>query len=289
MRDYTPDDERVAALTRMPGRADSRLRRLPGTVDLRLDLDGDDTWPVEDQETLNTSSVFAVLGLVEYLERRSTGRAVEASKLYLYQMTRKSLRVHEDVGVSLRSTFKALLRYGVPPQDLWPYETARVNVEPQDLSLVGFARDYESLLYVRVASHNAPGPTALNAVKSFLAGGFPVAFGFSVPHSLSTDPDIPYRPTFDSVRGGQAALALGYDDQHLSSAVGALLIRSSWGDTWGERGYGWLPYAYVEQRLAIDWWSLICPSWLQSGEFHNPSVFAPGNEWRERRTRREKS
>ena len=287
LRDFTPEDERIVTLTRVLG---GTVASAPATrlVDLRLDLDGDDTWPVEDQDGMNTSSAFAVLGMVEYLERRATGRAMEPSKLYLYQMARKILRLRDDTGVSLRSTFKAMTRFGVPPRDLWPYEPARVNMEPTDLCLTGYARDYEPIRYVQIAPYIASGEATLNAIKSFLAAGFPVAFGFSVPHSLSTNPDIPYRPTFDSVRGGQAALAFGYDDQHLSSAVGALLIRCSWGDGWGDHGYGWLPYAYVEQRLATDWWSIVNRSWLQSGEFRNPATFAPRSGWKERRGRREK-
>ncbi len=100
-----------------------------------------------------------------------------------------------------------------------------------------------------------------------------MAFGFSVPDSLSRDADVPFRPTFDAVRGGQAAIAIGYDNGRLNATVGALLIRCSWGEAWGEAGYGWLPYAFVEQRLAVDFWTIVKPAWLESGEFRNPLLF----------------
>ncbi|MHB8972113.1 MAG: C1 family peptidase [Pirellulaceae bacterium] len=273
MRDYRPEDEKIAFLTRSYGRADTPVHHLPIAIDLRLDLDGDDSWPVDDQETSNSSSAFAILGLAEYLERRATGRTIESSQLYLYQMARKLLQRRGDIGVDLRTTLKALVRYGVPPQTLWPYEKKRFEVDPQDLSLAGFAREFEAIYYVRLGAHNQSGQATLTTVKSFLAAGFPVAFGFSVPYSLSTDPDVPYRPTFDSVRGGQAVIAVGYDDQRLSSTLGALRIRSSWGETWGDCGYGWLPYVYVEQRLAADFWVILKEQWLQSGEFRNPMLF----------------
>ena len=61
----------------------------------------------------------------------------------------------------------------------------------------------------------------------------------------------------DQVQGGHAVVAIGYDDNRkIGKDKGAIKIRNSWGTQWGQNGYGWLPYSYIEAGLAEDFWSL---------------------------------
>jgi len=103
-------------------------------------------------------------------------------------------------------------------------------------------------------------------------------FGFTVYSSLSqaeTTGKIPYPTRGETVLGGHAVVAVGFDDNtrikntNLKGVetTGALLIRNSWGTGWGSSGYGWLPYEYVLKGLAIDWWSLLKNEWVDTGEF----------------------
>lgn len=241
----------------------SAPRRLPSNVDLREYL----TSPA-DQGSLNASTAFAVLSLVEYFEGRH-GRTLDGSPLFLYQMAMKLLRVSGNASVDLRTTFKALLRFGAPPDTFWPLRPGHIRLEPVDPFLFSFTREYAEIQYHRLDASD--GKKTLQVVRSYLASGFVIAFGFSVPKSLRGESDIEFRPQFEAIRGGQAVMAVGYDDRRrIASDTGALLFRNSWGPHWGEIGFGWLPYAFVATQAAADFWTILRPDWLTSGFFTRP-------------------
>jgi C1A family cysteine protease len=176
------------------------------------------------------------------------------------------------MAVGHRSTLKAAARCGIPPEDYWSYSPERLRQIP-DGFLYSFREDFRRLRYIRLDSRNSGGMKTLDTVRAFLAAGFPAVIGVPIPSSIGRAAEIPYRPTLDSILGGHSLVAVGYDDHWLSSARGALLVRNSWGRKWGDDGYGWLPYAYVERRLAIDFWTVMKPDWLKSGEFSRPAIF----------------
>jgi C1A family cysteine protease len=138
--------------------------------------------------------------------------------------------------------------------------------------MYSFAQAYQTVKYYR---HDPPGtkPTdALACVRRYLAAELPSMFGFTVYSSFPPVGDgkgeVPMPSSGDTVDGGHAVVAVGYDDnKKIGKAKGALLIRNSWGTAWGMQGYGWLPYDYVEIGLAEDFWSIV------QGEFVDTDLF----------------
>ena len=263
-RDYSPKTPQIKRLL-APLSIDEEPSRV-SKIDLR------EYFPdVDHQQRINCSCAHACIALVEYYQRLCCGRTTRLSRLFLYKTTRRLLGVSGNVSTGIRSTLTAMKSFGIPPERYWPYEESTLDNEP-DAFLYSFDEPYKSISYVRLDAPGKRGKTTLKTVKAFLAAGMPVAFGFSVPSSISQSADIPYRPRFDGVCGGQAVVAVGYDDERLRESRGALLIRNSWGRSWGEDGYGWLPYAYATRLLAADFWAILKPEWLASGEFRKPQL-----------------
>ena len=249
--------------------------QLPGEIDLRSDDEGVYFGTVEDQGSLDCSPVFAVLSLIEYFERKIHGRQFHGSRLFLHKVTRNLLRrpnsspgnTHSgmDLGVDLRSTFKALTIFGVPPSRYWPYSSENVDREPSQF-LYGLASQPSDLIYFRLDARNQSGSETWGILTSFLTAGFPVAFGFSMPSSVTEKPEIYYRGEFEAAAGGHAVVAVGFELHRFGTGQHALLIRNSWGRDWGDGGYGWLPSAFVANQLARDFWTCIDASWFLNDE-----------------------
>ncbi len=271
--DYTDQHPEVSTLlqTTAVGRAAGGPQTVPTRVDLRRWFSS-----IEDQGALGSCTANAAVALLEYFEKRASGVYIDASRLFVYKTERDLLGWTGDTGAYLRTAMEALVLFGAPPERFWPYDgrpassNTRYDVEPSAFCYA-FGASYQAIRYFRL---DGPGTTPMQAlanVKSYLAAGFPCIFGFPVypeydhplPGALIAYP----APTSRS-RGGHANVAAGYDDNlMIGNDKGALLVRNSWGASWGDAGYGWLSYKYVTQSLANDWWTMISAKWVNTGNF----------------------
>jgi len=201
---------------------------------------------------------------MEFLERKIYNTHTDISRLFTYYVTRiLEGTVDYDSGATIRNSVKSLVKYGTPRETKWPYNISNYKVNPST-DCYTEASTLQAITYVALYT--------LDDIKTALYGGLPVDFGFNVYDSIydSDTGPIPYPTSFEELLGGHAVLAVGYDDNKVitnhrtgATTTGALLIRNSWGTTWGSYGYGWLPYQYVLDGLADDFWCILTREYLE--------------------------
>lgn len=178
------------------------------------------------------------------------GVTLRPSRLFGYYVTRDVMgTVNADSGVSNREMLKAYARFGWCDESLWPYEPNRFKVKPpQEAYAQAETRKIDQ--YLRV-------PQQLDQMKACLAGGDPFIFGFTVFSSMETPEvartgNVPMPRQGDRRAGGHDVLIVDYSDEDK-----VFIFRNSWGEGWGTKGYGTIPYEYaLHPHLAGDFWTI---------------------------------
>ncbi|HWG97590.1 MAG TPA: C1 family peptidase [Nitrospira sp.] len=219
-------------------------KTLPPKVDLR-----DDCSPIEDQGQLGSCTANALVGNLEFLEKKAGHNPANLSRLFIYYNERAMEgTISEDAGAMIRDGVKSLVKWGVCTEKRWPYKINKFAKKPSP-SCYKQAGDYQVTSYHRIIG--------LQQMKQCLAEGYPFVFGFSVyeafesPHVAKTGQLNVPKPG-EKQLGGHAVMAVGYDE-----SVRRMLVRNSWGTDWGIQGYFTMPYDYISNdNLADDFWTL---------------------------------
>ncbi len=149
----------------------------------------------------------------------------------------------------IRDGIKSVATTGYCPEPDWPYDVKAFTTQPPAAAFTD-AASHKIVSYQRVARD-------LGQMKGCLAAGYPFVFGFSVYESFESaavarSGNVPMPAPKESLLGGHAVVAVGYDD-----GPGTFLVRNSWGPVWGLAGYFTMPYAYLMHRgLASDFWTI---------------------------------
>jgi len=292
-RDYTPDSTDIQLEFKKAELAKKSMRRVKDTASVNADklpLTVDQSkfcTPIENQGNIGSCTANAGAGLYEYMEMRATGKFLDASRLFLYKATRLLMGQEGigDSGAYIRTTLKAIRMFGLPPEELYPYtdDPKKFDAYPQ-AHVWTAGQNYKSVKQMRL-DFSKDAELNINRIKEYVAKGFASEIGFTVFSSYSQAEKnggvFPYPYGNENIEGGHAVLIVGYDDNKVSTNIkdptnkelkGAFKIRNSWGTTWGDQGYGWIPYDYFRLKsngdvLADDVWTITKFDWLETGAF----------------------
>lgn len=226
------------------------LAPLPASVDLRHLCS-----PVRDQGQLGSCTGFAIaVGLREFWQIKLGASLVPMAPLFLYYEERAlEHTVNRDSGAQPRDGMKVLANTGCSPEKDDPYQVTAFKKKPIPLALKD-AANFKIAAYHRL--------TTLNDIQTCLAGGSGVVLGFVVYESFESQAvaqtgRMPMPASGEATIGGHAVFACGYQTDPGTAGGGYLIVKNSWGTTWGDQGYFYMPFAYVTPKLVTDVWTAL--------------------------------
>jgi len=230
---------------------------LPTKVDLRPQCP-----PVYDQGQLGSCTANAIAGAIEFDQKKQKIPEYTPSRLFIYYIERvlEGTSPSVDSGAQIRDGIKSVAAQGACKETTWPYSDQ--NTDPNPCPNCEFAKKPPANCFSEAKLHKIKvyqrlNSAVVNTLKGCLAAGNPFVFGFTVYESFESQQVadsgiLPMPGPQERVVGGHAVMAVGYDD-----STQYFIIRNSWGDSWGQKGYFMMPYGYItNSNLADDFWTI---------------------------------
>ncbi len=199
---------------------------------------------------MESCTANGIAGAIEFDQRKQGSKEFEPSRLFIWYNERVNEgTVSQDVGAQVRDGIKSVATLGAPPETDWPYDPQKFAAKPPPAAYADAKLDIVSS-YARVVQN-------LAQMQGCLAEGYPFVFGFAVYESFESEAVaqtgiVPMPASGEAVVGGHCVVAVGYDDTKR-----VFIIRNSWGEEWGIKGYCLMPYEYLlNPNLANDFWTI---------------------------------
>ncbi|MFI5340529.1 MAG: C1 family peptidase [Candidatus Methylomirabilales bacterium] len=187
---------------------------------------------------------LALATALEFQIAKATHQDHQISARYIYYAARQASGTTEfDSGAVIADAIRVLSKKGAVEDDIWPYVAGQYAAKPPAA--------VENAKRFRIT--DAKAVSGLDAVKSALIQNGPVVAGITMYQSAMTPATsktgvIPLPASKEQIVGGHAIVIVGYDDKQKR-----LKFVNSWGSSWGEHGFGYLPYEYAEKYMSEAW------------------------------------
>lgn len=208
-----------------------------------------DDWPkIYNQGNIGSCTANAFCSCFKYL---CENKNFEPSRLYVYYKERVLENPYgpiTDVGAIVTDAYNWVAQNGVCSELYWPYDESKVNEAPPALcDDAAKGHTVGSLFQIKMDAdlHNTlawclvqkkPIMLAFGVYKSFSNVGKDGVVPIPNPNRYN-DPD----DTMDPFYGGHEVVIIGFDnDKKLYT------VANSWGEDWGDSGFFYLPYAFID-------------------------------------------
>jgi len=211
--------------------------------------------PIKNQGNLGSCVGFAVCSLKEWQEVKEKKEKYikgenkikqtifrDLSEQWLYYKCKEIDPWPNEEGTSIRCAMKILQENGVPIENAWPYND----------SVVGSPQKWSTITSTWCKIKNYKRVNTKEELKQALINEGPVVAGilcFMDIFYVNSNGIVPDPINDKEYIGGHAICIVGYND-----ATQRFKFKNSWSEKWGEKGYGYLSYNYID-KYAMDMWS----------------------------------
>lgn len=196
---------------------------------------------IKDQGQIGACTVFSIASIYEYILKKNSQEENDLSESFVYYNVRhQDGKELEDTGSSFQDVITCIGSQGICTEELHPYTHALSDIPSAEAYLDGKKRRITKALNVNIKEKD---------IKSAIQEGYPVAVSLKIYNSFRATSGFVCRPTEEEIEsadfGYHAMVIVGYSDD-----TKYFVVRNSWGERFGDKGYCYIPYSYIcDQEL----------------------------------------
>lgn len=247
----------------------------PVSIDYRSQLP-----PVFDQEDRGTCVACAAAWTLKAYEEIKQEDFPEQglSASFLYSMCKENDGLPCLEGTQPKVAMQILRKYGICPEIVMPYSALVDLSAPKVPQVTGTALEtaveYKIKTYAQICStSDTDRGQVIEVIREALKNEGPFMMAMMICENFKPDDEyeLPL-PEGDLLGGHAVGIAGDLPDRE------CLILRNSWGTGWGENGYAYLPYTWLDNKIFGSW--AVSEAWtatdMTPAQMANHIVITPG-------------